>query len=168
MKDGKTGNTSATRKRMADDIAAILSGVMAVTSAALPVQPGEISVTEAVVGALFVGLVAMTTRVLNDRAKKRTELGRTLRWEEWGSILEVSAMTLVFPALTAIVILLGLGAGWSWSTRISSIFYLGIATVFIAGFMSSYILDARFVAAGSQGVSWAALAFTLTLVKKLA
>ncbi|MGO9056513.1 MAG: hypothetical protein ACLQU2_03895 [Candidatus Binataceae bacterium] len=168
MENGKTQKSSAIRKRMADDIAAVLSGVMAVTSAALPVQPGEISVTEAVLGALFVGFVAMVTRFLNDRTKKRTELGRRLRWDELGGILEVSAMALVFPALTAIAVLLGLAGGWSWSARISSIFYLGIATVFTAGFMSSYVLDARFLAAGSQGSMWAALAIMLTLVKKLA
>jgi hypothetical protein len=168
MEIGKIENSTATRKRMADYIAAILSGVMAVVSAALPIQPGEVSVTEAVVGALFVGFVAMMTRFLNDRTKKRTELGRLLGWDELGDILEVSAMVLVFPALTAIAVLLGLAGGLSWSARISSIFYLGIGTVFIAGFMSSYIVEARFLAAGSQGLSWAALGVALTLVKKLA
>ena len=137
------------------------------TSAALAVQPGEVSVKEAVLGALFVGLVAMLTRFLNDRTKKRTELGRLLRWDELGDILEVSAMALVFPVLTAIAVLLGLAGGLSWSARISSIFYLGIGTVFIAGFMSSYIVDSRFLAAGSQGLSWSALAIMLTIVKKL-
>ncbi len=68
---------------MADDIAAIMSGVMAVTSAALPVQAGELSVTEAVIGALFVGFIAMMTRLLSDRTKKMTELGRRLRWDEF-------------------------------------------------------------------------------------
>ncbi len=110
----------------------------------------------------------MMTRFLNDRIKKRTELGRRLRWAELGRILEVSAMVLVFPALTAIAVLLGLAGGLSWSTRISLVFYLGIGTVFIAGFMSSYVVDERFLAAGSQGLSWAALGVALTLVKKLA
>jgi hypothetical protein len=56
----------------------------------------------------------------------------------------------------------------SWSARISSVFYLGIATVFVAGFMSSFILEAGFLAAGLQELSWAALAIMLTIVKKLA
>ena len=168
MEIEKIEEVSATRKRMADDIAAILSGVMAVVSAALAIQPGEVSVKEAVFGALFVGFVAMMTRFLNDRTKKRTELGRRLRWAELGSILEVSAMVLVFPVLTALSVLLGLAGGLSWSARISLVFYLGIATVFIAGFMSSYVVDSRFLAAGSQGLSWAALGVALTLVKKLA
>ncbi len=164
----KVEKSTPTRKRMADDIAAILSGVMAVTSAALALQPGELTNTEAVLATFFVGFVAMMTRFLNDRTKKRTELGRSLRWAELGSILEVSAMVLVFPALTAILVPLGLAGGLSWSTRISLVFYLGIGTVFIAGFMSSYVVDERFLAAGSQGLSWAALGVALTLVKKLA
>jgi hypothetical protein len=167
MENGKPANPSATRKRMADDIAAILSGVMAVVSAALPVEPGEVTVREAVIGALLVGVVAMITRILNDRTKKRTELGRRLRWNELGAILEVSAMVMVFPALTAAAVLLGLAGGLSWSARISLIFYLGIGTVFIAGFMSSYVVDSRFLAAGGQGFSWALLGVALTLIKKL-
>jgi len=164
----KTGKSPATRKRMADDIAAIMSGVMAVTSAALPVQAGELSVTEAVIGALFVGFIAMMTRLLSDRTKKITELGRRLRWDEFRAIVEVSAMVLVFPALTAILVLLGMAGGLSWPARINSVFYLGIATVFIAGFMSSFVLEPRFVAAGRLGLSWAALVIMLTIVKKLA
>jgi hypothetical protein len=75
----KSEKSTAARKRMADDIPAIMSGVMAVTSAALSVKPGEISVSEAVIGALFVGFIAMMTRLLSDRTKKKTELGRCLR-----------------------------------------------------------------------------------------
>lgn len=164
----KTGKSPATRKRMADDIAAIMSGVMAVTSAALPVQAGELSVTEAVIGALFVGFIAMMTRLLSDRTKKITELGRRLRWDEFRAIVEVSAMVLVFPALTAILVLLGVAGGLSWPARINSVFYLGIATVFVAGFMSSFVLEPRFVAAGRLGLSWATLVIMLTIVKKLA
>lgn len=164
----KTEKNSATRKRMADDIAAIMSGVMAVTSAALPVAPGELSVTEAVFGALFVGFIAMMTRLLSDRTKKMTELGRRLRWDEFRGIVEVSAMVLVFPALTAMVVLLGPFGGWSWSARISSVFYSGIATVFVAAFMSSYVADARLMAAGRQGLAWGALVVMLAIVKKLA
>jgi hypothetical protein len=164
----KTGKSSATRKRMADDIAARMSGVMAVTSAALAVVPGELSVTEAVIGALFVGFIAMMTRLLSDRTKKITELGRRLRWDEFRAIVEVSAMVLVFPALTAILVLLGMAGGLSWPARINSVFYLGIATVFVAGFMSSFVLEPRFVAAGRLGLSWAALVIMLTIVKKLA
>jgi hypothetical protein len=103
----KPEGISDLRKRMANDIAAILSGVMAITSAALAVQPGELSVSGAMAGALLVGLVAMMTRLLNDQTKKRAELGRRLRWIEWGGILEVSAMALVYPALTTLVVLLG-------------------------------------------------------------
>ncbi len=43
MEIGKVEKSTPTRKRMADDIAAILSGVMAVTSAALALQPGELT-----------------------------------------------------------------------------------------------------------------------------
>lgn len=168
MKDGPPHSISAQRKRMADDIAAILYGVMAITSAALAVQPGELSVTGAVAGALLVGLVAMMTRLLIDQAKKRAELGRRLRWSELASILEVSAMALVYPALTALVALLGPFDGWSWAARINSVFYFGIATVFTAAFVSSYLVDAEFWVAGREGLSWAALVIMLTIVKKLA
>jgi hypothetical protein len=168
MKDGKPEGISALRKRMADDIAAILSGVMAVTSAALAVQPGELSVAGAMAGALLVGLVAMMTRLLNDQTKKKAELGRRLRWNEWGGILEVSAMALAYPALTALVILLGPFDGWSWAARISAVFYLGIATVFTAASFSCYLVERQFWAAGREGLSWAALVIMLTIVKKLA
>jgi hypothetical protein len=164
----KSEKSTASRKRMADDTAAIMYGVMAVTSAALSVQPGEISVTEAVLGALFVGFIAMMTRLLTDRTKKKTELGRRLRWEELRGVLEVASMVLVFPALTAILVLIGVAEGLSWSARISSVFYLGIATVFVAGFISSFVLEAQFLAAGGQGLSWAGLVIMLTIVKKLA
>ena len=167
MKDGKPENISALRKRMAADIAAILSGVMAITSAALAVQPGELSVTGAVAGALLIGLVAMMTRMLNDQTKKRAELGRRLRWSEWGGMLEVSAMALVYPVLTAFVTLLGPFDGWSWAARINAVFYFGIATVFAAAFVSSYLVERQFRTAGREGLSWAALVIMLTIVKKL-
>jgi hypothetical protein len=167
MKDGKPDSISALRKRMANDIAAILSGVMAITSAALAVQPGELSVTGAVAGAMLIGLVAMMTRLLNDQTKKRAELGRRLRWNEWGGMLEVSAMALVYPALTALVTLLGPFNGWSWAARISAVFYLGIATVFTAAFVSCYLVERQIRTAGREGLSWAALVVMLTIVKKL-
>lgn len=157
---------SALRKRMAEDIAAVLSGVMTVISVALPVKPGDLTVSEAVIGTLLVGFIAMMTRFLTDRTKKRTELGRGLRWDEVATLLEISAMVLLFPVLTAILLILGALDGLSWPARIDCIFYLGIATVFISGFMSAYIVETQLVAAGSQGLSWATLGVLLTIVKR--
>src|SRR5262249_2474670 len=90
------------RQALAQRIAAALYGVIAIMTAELAVEPGQLSYLEAVLGALLVGLAMMTTRVFVEVVKKETEIGERLPIYKAGMILRDSALVMLFPTITAL------------------------------------------------------------------
>jgi hypothetical protein len=66
---------NAARKRIANDTSATFYGILATLSAALPVRADQLTVTQAILGAIVVGLVGLANGWFMDAgARKATRL----------------------------------------------------------------------------------------------
>ncbi len=157
---------SERRREIANRVAAALYGVVAILTAELAIEPGEVSFVEAAVGVLLVGLVMVLTRFFVDLVKKETELGSHIDLRNAGALLRASYYALAFPVLTAAVILIAAALGLRWRALIDLVAYLSIGAVFLLGFGSSYVLDDKPVPALLRAVTWTALGLVLFVAKK--
>ncbi len=159
---------SQRRAARANLVASVLYGVIAIMTAELAVEPGEVSYDEAALGALLIGLAMMLTRFFVDLVKKETELHAHIGLGGAGALLCISLPVLGFPTLVAAMLLFAPRLGLDWGALIDLVLYLSIATVFPLGFGSSYVLDGKPGPALLRGIFWTLLSLVLFAAKKLA
>jgi hypothetical protein len=163
-----TDNWSERRGIMAQRVAAVLYGVIAIITAELAVQPGEFGYPEAALGALLVGITMTVTRIFVEVVKKETEIGAHVPIGKAGAIIRVSLLVMLFPTATALLIVVAALTTGQWTALLDVVLYLGMATVFVIGFLSSYILDHKIPPALSHGAVWLLLSLVLVAAKMLA
>jgi hypothetical protein len=158
---------TAARKQIANDTSATFYGILALLSAALPASADQLTVKEAVLGAMIIGLVGLANRWFMEALKLETQLGRHLALEEASALLRQSAMALLFPAVSAATIGLGSLIGVTLASGLEAVFYLGVLMATVSVFLSSFVLDQRFLHALQRGSIWAALTILLLVLRKL-
>lgn len=153
---------------MAPRIASVLYGVIAIMTVDLAAQPERLRYAEGISGVLLVGLAMTITRIFVRVVTREAEIGAHLPIGELGATVRDSLLVMLFPVLTALLILVAALSTARWTLLLDLILYFGMAAVFVIGFSSSYILDRDIRPALSRGAVW--LVFTLVLVaaKKLA
>jgi len=156
---------SAQRRDLAQRIASVVYGVIAITTADLVVQPDNFRPREAVEGALLIGLAMTVTRTFVRIVTRETETGKHLPIAQAGAILSDSMLVMLFPTAAA----LGIAAASFTAARsillLDAIFYAGIASIFAIGFLSRYILDHQLWPALSRGGQWTILSLILLAAK---
>jgi hypothetical protein len=160
-------HSSTPRQALAQRIAAALYGVIAIMTAELAVEPGQLSYVEAVLGALLVGLAMMTTRVFVEVVKKETEIGERLPITKAGMILRDSALVMLFPSITALLIVAAALSTTKWTNLLDLVLYLGEVTIFATGFLSSYLRDGAVRPALMRGTGWMVLSLILIAAKNV-
>jgi len=163
-----TESWSVQRRLTAQRVAAILYGVISIMTAELSVQGGEFGYTETALGALLVGFAMTVTRIFIELVKKETEIGAHLSIGKSGSIVRDSMLVMLFPAMTALLVVVAALTTAKWSILLDVLLYLSMVTVFVVGFLSSYVLDREIRPALLRGVSWLLLSLVLVVAKNLA
>lgn len=162
--------TAKARFRLRHDrallIAGTLYGVIAVLTALIAVQPGEVTTWDAMVGGLVLAAITVMSKFFIELSKKETELGARIDLSARRELWRESFPTAVFP-LAAVVVLgathpLGIGQAAAYNF----IYYLGLATLFVAGFLSRYTADAKPTEAVSRGAVWLFLGLLILAGKK--
>jgi len=96
---------------------------------------------------------------------KEAEIGAHLPIGEWGAILRDSPLVMLFPVITALLIVVAAFTTTRWTVLLDVILYFGMATVFVIGFLSSYILDREIRPALSRDTGWLLMSLALVLAK---
>ena len=161
-------NWSKQRQAAAQRVSAILYGVIGIMTAELSVRGNEFGFIETALGALLIGVAMTVTRIFAEVVKKETEIGAHLPLAKAGGIVVDSLLALLFPAVTAVLIVIAALTTENRTTLLDSVLYLAIATVFMTGFMSSYILDRALWPAFTRALLWLVLSLILLAAKKLA
>jgi hypothetical protein len=156
------------RRLLAQRVASVLYGVVAILTAEFAVQPGELDYAEAVIGAILVGVGMTATRVFVEVVEKETEIGAHLNFAHAVATIRDSLLVMAFPVLVAIMILIGGLFSPQPGVLLYAITYLSLAAVFIVGFLSSYVLDRKLGIALARGAGWFALSLVLLAAKSLA
>jgi hypothetical protein len=162
-----TENWSKQRRIAAQRIAAVLYGVIAIMTAELAVQPSEFGYAETALGAFLAGLAMTVTRIFVEVVKKETELGSHLNVAKTAIVMGDALWVMSFPALTALMILIGALIKTRPGVLLDVVFYLSIASVFVIGFVSSYVLDRKLGPALVRGGGWLVLGLILLAAKAL-
>jgi hypothetical protein len=163
-----TENRSKQRGIAAQRVAAVLFGVVAIMTAELAMQPIEFGYAETALGAFLAGLAMTMTRIFVEVVKKETEIGSHLPIRKAGAIVRDSLFVMLFPAATALVIVAAALSTARWTVVLDLVLYLGIATVFVVGFLSSFLLDREIKPALSRALCWLLLNLVLVGAKYLA
>jgi hypothetical protein len=146
----------------------MLTGVIAIMSAALALQPYSIPYDEAALGALIVGLTAVSSSAFSDIVKTEAERGHSAHLADVAEILDNSAPILVFPALTALAVFGAGRFGVPWPSLIRWTMASSVVVVFALGFFSRYASDRNVFKALKRAVSWTLLGGLLYSAKLLA
>ncbi len=163
-----TSSETTLREKFARRVAAILYGVTAIASAELAVTPEIYPYPEASFGAVLVGVAMTLTRIFVEVVKKETKTGKHLSIHDYCTVVRESMWVMAFPLVVALAILVAGATTARWVVLIDALFYLGVATVFAIGFVSSYILDKAVGRAMYRGVGWLLLSLVLVIAKKSA
>ncbi len=153
---------------MAPRIASVLYGVIAIMTVDLAVQPDRLSYSEAVLGVLLIGLAMAMTRLFVRVITKEAEIGAHLQIGESANLLGESMLVMLFPSITAVLILLAAWISTRWPVLLDIILYFGVVSVFAIGFSSSYVLDRNIRLGLARGAVWVFMALVLVAVKKFA
>ncbi|QGM45775.1 hypothetical protein [Methylocystis heyeri] len=145
----------------------MLTGVAAIMSAALALRPGAFPYDEAAMGALLVGLAAISSAAFNDIVKIEAARGHSLRLRDIPDILDDSAPILVFPVATAIGVYCAGKLGVAWPTIINWTMASSVGFVFALGFFSRYAVDGDIGRALARAASWTTLGGALYGAKLL-
>jgi hypothetical protein len=156
------------RRLTAQRVSAILYGVISIMTAELSVQGDEFGYAETALGALLVGFAMTVTRIFIELVKKETEIGAHLSIGKSGPIVFDSALVMLFPTMTALLVLVAALITAKWSILLDLLLYLGMATVFVVGFLSTYVLDREIRPALLRGVGWLLLSLVLVVAKNIA
>lgn len=161
-------NWSQKRRIAAQHVASILYGVIAIMTADLAAQPSKLGYTEAGLGVLLTGLAMTITRFFVKVVIKETELGAHLSVTESAAVMRDSLWVMLFPVMTVPLIIVSALATAERKALLDDILYVGMATVFAIGFLSSYILDRAFRLALRRGFAWLLLSVIIVAAKSLA
>src|SRR3990167_8934079 len=114
------------RHDMALLIAGTLYGVIAVLTALIAVQPGEVTTRDAIVGGLVLAGITVVSKFFIELSKKETELGARLNQPARREIWRESLPTVAFPL--AAVVMLGLAHALEigQAAAYNFIYYLGL------------------------------------------
>jgi hypothetical protein len=99
---------------------------------------------------------------------KEAEIGAHLPMKESGVLVRESMLVMLFPSITALLILLAAWTTTRWLILLDIILYFGVAAVFVIGFSSSYVLDRDIRLGLTRGAVWVLMTLALVAVKKLA
>jgi hypothetical protein len=166
--DGSSERWSRQRRALAQRVAAVLYGVVAIMTAEIGVQASAFAYAEAAFGALLVGVAMTVTRFFIELVKKETEIGAHLPISKAGAIICDSLLVMLFPAMTALLIVVAGLTTSQWTMMLDVLLYFGMATVFVIGFLSSYVLDGEVRPAALRGAAWMLLSIVLAAAKTLA
>ena len=108
------------------------------------------------------------TRIFIELVKKETETGAHLSIGKSGAIVRDSVLVMLFPAMTALMVVVAALITAKWSVLLDVLLYFGMATVFVVGFLSSHVLDREIRPALLRGVGWLLLSLVLVVAKNLA
>lgn len=162
--------TAKARFRLRHDrallIAGTLYGVIAVLTALIAVQPGEVATRDAMVGGLVLGAITVMSKFFIELSKKETELGARLNQPARHELWRESFPTAVFPLAAVVVLGTTHPFGIGQAAAYNFIYYLGLATLFVAGFLSRYTADAKPSEALSRGAVWLFLGLLILAGKK--
>lgn len=158
---------SERRRITAQRVAAVLYGVIAIMTADLVLEPDKFGYAEAAIGSLLIGFAMTVTRIFVRVVTKEAEIGAHLPIAEAGVIVRDSILVMLFPSITALVIAAAALTATQSVVLLTVVLYLGIATVFVVGFVSSYILDREIRPALSRGAFWTLLSLVLVAAKSL-
>jgi len=153
---------------MAPRIASVLYGVVAIMTVDLAVQPDRLGYSEAALGVLLIGLAMAMTRLFVRVITKEAEIGAHLPIGVSVTLLGESMLVMLFPGITAVLILLAAWMSTRWSVLLDIILYFGVVAVFAIGFLSSYVLDRHIRLGLARGAVWVFMALALVAVKKFA
>ncbi len=162
--------TAKARFRLRHDrallIAGTLYGVIAVLTALIAVQPGEVTTWDAIVGGLVLAGITIVSKFFIELSKKETELGARLNQPARRELWRESFPTAAFPLASVIVLGASHPLGIGQAAAYNFIYYLGLATLFVAGFLSRYTADAKPSEAVSRGAVWLFLGLLILAGKK--
>lgn len=158
---------SIQRKKLANGVASVLYGVIAIMTAELAYQPGSAAPAAVAAGVLLVGLAMALTRMFVELVKHETERGAHIGLSEALTLLRSSILVLVFPGAVAALVLVGQTLGLPRGALADLVPYIGVATVMGLGFGSSYILDRKPWPALLRSFSWTALSLVLFAAKQI-
>jgi len=149
-------------------VAGSLYGVLAVLTALVSVQPGEVTTPEAELGGLVLGVIAIATKFFYELTKKETEMGARADLRARIVLLREALPTGAFALVGVIVLLISQMAGIGQAAAYDAIYYLGLATLFTAGFLSRYAADGNAFQALIRGAFWLLLGLLILAGKKFA
>lgn len=161
-------NWSERRRVIAPRIASVLYGVIAIMTVDLAVDPDRLKYAETTSGVLLIGLAMTMTRIFVRVVTREAEVGAHLAMKEWGAVIRDSLLVMLFPVITALLIVVAALATTRWVILLDVILYFSVGAVFVIGFLSSYILDRDIRLALSRGTVWVLLTLALVAVKKFA
>jgi len=161
-------NWSEQRRILAPRVASVLYGVIAIITVDLAVDPADRPhYGETAFYVLLVGVAMTMTRIFVELVTKEAEIGAHLSVRRSGEIVRDASLVMVFPVLTAVLIVAAALATARWTMLLDIVLYFGIAAVFLIGFLSSYILDRAIGPGLRRGGAWVVLLLALVAVKKL-
>jgi hypothetical protein len=148
--------------------AMIMVGVISIMCAALPVDPNRMSAAAMAFGALAVGGLVTIGSVMVEVLRKLIEGGDHTDLKPFGDIITSHALILVYPFISAIVLIGGSFAGTSSTQLFKILFWAGGGVAFISGAMSRYALDQQRGPAILRGCLWFGVSMILILAKAFA
>jgi hypothetical protein len=162
-----SANWSEQRRVMAPRIASVLYGVIAIMTVDLVVEPNRLKYAESTRGVLLIGLAVTITRIFIRVVTREAEIGAHLQIREYAAIIRDSLLVMLFPVITALLIVIAALTTTQWVFLLEIILYLCVGAVFVISFLSSYVLDRDIRRALSRGIVWVSLTLVLLSVKKL-
>lgn len=146
----------------------ILVGVISIMSAALLVDPSKIPAGTMALGALAVGALVTIGSIIVEILRKLIEgRGRT-DLKLFGSIITSHVFILLYPLISAIVLIGGSFAGVASTQLFKILFLAGGGVAFLSGAMSRYALDQQRGPAILRGCLWLGVSMILILAKAFA
>jgi hypothetical protein len=143
-----------------------LYGVIAVLAVLVGVEPGEATTFDVVIGGLAFGGIAIATKFFAELTKKETEMGARADMDTRLTLLRECLPTGAF-AIVAVAVFAGAHAvGWGQAAGYYAIYYLGLATLFVAGFLTRFAADGRAIPAAIRGAIWLLLGLLILIGKE--
>jgi hypothetical protein len=162
-----TPDWSLERKKLANGVASVLYGVIAIMTAELAYEPGVAAAQTVAAGVLLVGFAMALTRMFVELVKSETERGAHIGFKEARTLLRSSILVLAFPGAVAALVLIGQLLGLPRGAVAQATPYFSVATVMVLGFGSSYVLDRKPGPAVMRGLCWTLLSLVLFAAKQL-